>query len=197
MSDINGASNFGSVTTQKPPLVCKICFSTENIRRCSGCHKVLYCGSDCQRIDWPMHRMNCYKLQHQSQVPQAPQVTSQIQNSDVQAIDQESDLQLIESILFGDGMSSSQQAQESGCSSSSCSSTNIQTAEQSPIQSNNVENDFDTQTLEELNELLFGTGLSGLQFDDSVQSQLSFGQENTMQLTNQNIYNNSELNQFR
>lgn len=47
-----------------------------------------------------------------------------------------------------------------------------------------------------LDNLLFGSGLDQLQFDDDSQNQIAFGTDNTMQLqVNQNIYqNNPELN---
>lgn len=45
---------------QKPPLICKICYKTTNIRRCSRCQTAYYCGNICQRIDWPYHKTECH-----------------------------------------------------------------------------------------------------------------------------------------
>lgn len=44
---------------QKPPLICKICYKTDNIRRCSRCQSAYYCSNTCQRADWPYHKTQC------------------------------------------------------------------------------------------------------------------------------------------
>ncbi|KAG5524985.1 hypothetical protein RHGRI_031610 [Rhododendron griersonianum] len=38
---------------------CEWCFSTSNLKRCSACQVVLYCGSTCQKSDWKLHRLEC------------------------------------------------------------------------------------------------------------------------------------------
>ncbi|TCD71343.1 hypothetical protein EIP91_011114 [Steccherinum ochraceum] len=39
------------------------CSNTEKVpaefKRCAGCHKVWYCGSDCQKTDWKSHKKPC------------------------------------------------------------------------------------------------------------------------------------------
>ncbi|KAJ7150684.1 hypothetical protein C8R46DRAFT_1008177 [Mycena filopes] len=30
--------------------------------RCSGCKIIRYCGKDCQRFDWPIHKLDCKSL---------------------------------------------------------------------------------------------------------------------------------------
>ena len=31
----------------------------ENCKMCSGCHRVVYCGGECQHLHWPEHKINC------------------------------------------------------------------------------------------------------------------------------------------
>ncbi|CAM8939444.1 unnamed protein product [Rhodiola kirilowii] len=38
---------------------CDSCFSTSNLKRCTGCHLVWYCGSACQKSEWSFHRVEC------------------------------------------------------------------------------------------------------------------------------------------
>ncbi|XP_058190033.1 histone-lysine N-methyltransferase ASHR1 isoform X1 [Rhododendron vialii] len=38
---------------------CEWCFSTSNLKRCSACQVVLYCGSTCQKSDWKLHHLEC------------------------------------------------------------------------------------------------------------------------------------------
>ncbi|XP_076910184.1 histone-lysine N-methyltransferase ASHR1-like [Bidens hawaiensis] len=41
---------------------CDWCFTSSNIKRCSSCHVVWYCGSKCQKFDWKLHRLECQLL---------------------------------------------------------------------------------------------------------------------------------------
>ncbi|XP_075509386.1 LOW QUALITY PROTEIN: histone-lysine N-methyltransferase ASHR1 [Primulina tabacum] len=41
---------------------CEWCFSSKNLKKCSSCHVVWYCGSSCQRLDWKIHRVECQHL---------------------------------------------------------------------------------------------------------------------------------------
>ncbi|XP_057502364.1 LOW QUALITY PROTEIN: histone-lysine N-methyltransferase ASHR1 [Actinidia eriantha] len=38
---------------------CDWCFTTSNLKRCSACQVVCYCGSTCQKSDWNLHRLEC------------------------------------------------------------------------------------------------------------------------------------------
>lgn len=41
---------------------CEFCFTSSNLKRCSSCHVVWYCGSTCQISDWKLHRVECQAL---------------------------------------------------------------------------------------------------------------------------------------
>ncbi|CDP12439.1 unnamed protein product [Coffea canephora] len=41
---------------------CEWCFSTRNLKKCSACQVVWYCGSTCQKTDWKLHRLECQVL---------------------------------------------------------------------------------------------------------------------------------------
>ncbi|XP_071701990.1 histone-lysine N-methyltransferase ASHR1-like isoform X2 [Rutidosis leptorrhynchoides] len=41
---------------------CDWCFTSSNLKRCSSCHVVCYCGSTCQKFDWKLHRLECQLL---------------------------------------------------------------------------------------------------------------------------------------
>ncbi|KAJ6554867.1 hypothetical protein B0H19DRAFT_1154664 [Mycena capillaripes] len=45
-------------------LACYKCFKEEDVRlsRCSGCHRISYCSSECQKLDWKMHKPMCKAL---------------------------------------------------------------------------------------------------------------------------------------
>ncbi|PWA97760.1 histone-lysine N-methyltransferase ASHR1 [Artemisia annua] len=43
---------------------CDWCFTSSNVKRCSSCHVVWYCGSRCQKSDWKLHRLECQLLAH-------------------------------------------------------------------------------------------------------------------------------------
>ncbi|KAL1745804.1 hypothetical protein HDZ31DRAFT_35579, partial [Schizophyllum fasciatum] len=38
---------------------CSVCGATETIRWCSRCGERLYCGQNCQAVDWPEHKRIC------------------------------------------------------------------------------------------------------------------------------------------
>ena len=38
---------------------CSVCGEQENTKRCTGCYFVWYCGSKCQKGDWPNHKTKC------------------------------------------------------------------------------------------------------------------------------------------
>lgn len=48
-----------------PPAKCPICsakFSEDEAEgRCTGCKSIRYCSENCQRIDWPLHKILCQK----------------------------------------------------------------------------------------------------------------------------------------
>jgi len=33
--------------------------TTSNLKRCSRCHRVYYCSTECQRSDWSQHKVIC------------------------------------------------------------------------------------------------------------------------------------------
>ncbi|WOH00595.1 hypothetical protein DCAR_0519963 [Daucus carota subsp. sativus] len=41
---------------------CDWCFSSSNLKRCSSCQVVWYCGSICQKSDWKLHQLECQAL---------------------------------------------------------------------------------------------------------------------------------------
>ncbi|RVW17673.1 Histone-lysine N-methyltransferase ASHR1 [Vitis vinifera] len=41
---------------------CEGCFRSSNLKKCSACHVVWYCGSTCQKSDWKLHRLECNAL---------------------------------------------------------------------------------------------------------------------------------------
>nr|GEW80082.1 histone-lysine N-methyltransferase ASHR1 isoform X1 [Tanacetum cinerariifolium] len=43
---------------------CGWCFASSDVKRCSSCHVVWYCGSRCQKSDWKLHRLECQLLSH-------------------------------------------------------------------------------------------------------------------------------------
>ena len=47
--------------------MCDQCFTKQNnennrLMRCSGCKFMHYCGKECQRIDWSVHKHECVKF---------------------------------------------------------------------------------------------------------------------------------------
>ncbi|XP_059453924.1 histone-lysine N-methyltransferase ASHR1 isoform X1 [Corylus avellana] len=41
---------------------CDGCFTSSNLKKCSACHVVWYCGSTCQKLEWKLHRLECQAL---------------------------------------------------------------------------------------------------------------------------------------
>ena len=42
---------------------CNTCANTEKeLLRCTRCKAVYYCGSECQKKDWPTHKLKCAKV---------------------------------------------------------------------------------------------------------------------------------------
>ncbi|RYP72254.1 hypothetical protein DL770_007998 [Monosporascus sp. CRB-9-2] len=48
-----------STTTPSPR--CVIC-NAESARSCARCKSTAYCGKDCQKVDWPCHKLLCSKF---------------------------------------------------------------------------------------------------------------------------------------
>ena len=38
-----------------------VCYNHQNLKACSRCHLVWYCGQACQRSNWAYHKPNCKK----------------------------------------------------------------------------------------------------------------------------------------
>ncbi|XP_019055184.1 PREDICTED: histone-lysine N-methyltransferase ASHR1 isoform X2 [Nelumbo nucifera] len=41
---------------------CDGCFASSNLKKCSACQVVWYCGSTCQKSEWKLHRLECQVL---------------------------------------------------------------------------------------------------------------------------------------
>ncbi len=54
-----GLSNLSTVAQHLSQTQCVKCLGTENLKRCSRCKKVMYCGAACQAQDWPQHKNGC------------------------------------------------------------------------------------------------------------------------------------------
>ncbi|XP_057975004.1 histone-lysine N-methyltransferase ASHR1 isoform X1 [Malania oleifera] len=59
----------GDVIISQEPYVCVPnesrcdgCFSSSNLKKCSACQVVWYCGNACQKSDWKLHRLECHAL---------------------------------------------------------------------------------------------------------------------------------------
>jgi hypothetical protein len=39
--------------------ICNVCSKTENLKKCSKCKSVYYCGYECQKADWNSHKKTC------------------------------------------------------------------------------------------------------------------------------------------
>ncbi|RYP24965.1 hypothetical protein DL765_000193 [Monosporascus sp. GIB2] len=50
-----------TTSTTTPSLRCVIC-NAESARSCVGCKSTAYCGKDCQKVDWPCHKLLCSKF---------------------------------------------------------------------------------------------------------------------------------------
>ncbi|XP_053688048.1 rho GTPase-activating protein gacZ [Sabethes cyaneus] len=42
---------------------CRICGSTDGLRRCSRCQVAYYCSQEHQRLDWKLHKLECRSIQ--------------------------------------------------------------------------------------------------------------------------------------
>jgi hypothetical protein len=47
------------VSANNALLQCNVCATTSNLHWCGKCVDSVYCGKDCQAIDWETHRKNC------------------------------------------------------------------------------------------------------------------------------------------
>lgn len=47
--------------TAKWQLTCTV-FNGLNAKVCSSCHSISYCSSECQKLDWPLHKTICKNL---------------------------------------------------------------------------------------------------------------------------------------
>ncbi|GJQ73890.1 putative MYND finger protein [Trypoxylus dichotomus] len=63
----------GSILLKEQPFVyilnsairtqhCDSCFKKGDLLKCSNCHYVYYCGKECQREGWPLHKGECNSL---------------------------------------------------------------------------------------------------------------------------------------
>ncbi|XP_047311961.1 histone-lysine N-methyltransferase ASHR1 [Impatiens glandulifera] len=51
-----------SVPNKESSARCELCFKSTNVKKCSACQFVLYCGNACQKLDWKLHRLECGAL---------------------------------------------------------------------------------------------------------------------------------------
>lgn len=49
-------------TKSEPLPKCEWCFTSSNVKKCSSCQVVYYCGQLCQKSDWKLHRIECQAL---------------------------------------------------------------------------------------------------------------------------------------
>lgn len=47
---------------------CCACFKTGDTQRCARCHQVHYCSPECQKKDWPRHKLECKLLRETAPV---------------------------------------------------------------------------------------------------------------------------------
>lgn len=56
----------------KPRPMCAICGKKNGLKKnaplakCASCESVLYCSRDCQKFDWPKHKLHCKKVNSQT-----------------------------------------------------------------------------------------------------------------------------------
>lgn len=49
--------------------ICPVCLKNQDLKGCSKCQKVKYCGRECQTNDWPRHKLECPILANPSKGP--------------------------------------------------------------------------------------------------------------------------------
>ncbi|KAJ1520655.1 hypothetical protein ONE63_003760 [Megalurothrips usitatus] len=59
---------------------CDHCFERTKLSQCSGCKYVFYCGRDCQKASWPIHKRECPNLKRVAPrvVPDAARLLARI-----------------------------------------------------------------------------------------------------------------------
>ncbi|XP_015122565.1 histone-lysine N-methyltransferase SMYD3 isoform X2 [Diachasma alloeum] len=59
---------------------CDQCFKSCKISRCAGCQYVFYCGRNCQRKAWPIHKVECPNIKriHPRILPDAARIMARI-----------------------------------------------------------------------------------------------------------------------
>jgi len=66
----------GSFVVLSTSRECKICKKTDEttLKKCARCKNPLvqYCSRECQRQDWPTHRLSCVQISSDIQTPQPP-----------------------------------------------------------------------------------------------------------------------------
>ena len=56
--------------SEAPPKVCATCGSNNpELFKCTRCKQSYYCNVDCQKKDWPKHKLTCSKAATPSQQP--------------------------------------------------------------------------------------------------------------------------------
>lgn len=71
------------------PYLCRICGNASGIKICK-CQKAYYCSKNCQKIDWKVHKSDCYKLvDHPNSSKNFPNNSFASSNSASQAVRQE------------------------------------------------------------------------------------------------------------
>ncbi|KAL5715662.1 Histone-lysine N-methyltransferase ashr1 [Ranunculus cassubicifolius] len=59
-------SPYASVPTNSSGSRCDRCFSSINLKKCSGCQVPWYCSTNCQKLEWELHRLECHSLKRLS-----------------------------------------------------------------------------------------------------------------------------------
>jgi len=57
----SGGETLGMEKLSIPSKECTVCGATQNLKRCSKCHVVYYCGREHQTQDWKRHKKECQK----------------------------------------------------------------------------------------------------------------------------------------
>lgn len=58
-TEIKQVPNFFKIDFQE---ICAVCCKLDNTKRCGRCKQVKYCSMDCQKEDWPSHKLICKLL---------------------------------------------------------------------------------------------------------------------------------------